>query len=740
MRVAGLSRRRFLATSALAAGATVVGIGSAPAAAAAPRRSAARSAARSTYGDLRDIKHVIVVMQENRSFDHYFGSLRGGRGFGDRSTIMLPGGSSVFQQPTSAPGQAATGSQYPWHISDEAVSAYPTANQPPSSSVGGQGSIGTPHSWASQHDAWQGGLMNGWVAAKGSLVTLGYLNRTDIPFHYALADAYTIGDAYHSSVLSATGPNRTFLWSGTINASGQHGHVTPYDGGDEMGRRLRWKTYAETLEDAGVSWRVYQCIDHFSDNGLEYFGNFAVYDTVQDGTPQPGLPLYEQGVATVPEPLTGVSANADNLIAAIAYDISSGVLPQVSWVVANQVFSEHPDGAPDNGAYLVEGILNALNADPDVLNSTLVIINYDENDGGFDHVPPPAAPVGTTDEWYEVEPGSISEPAGPVPIGLGFRVPLILVSPWTRGGWVTSEVSDHSSIIQLIEQWTAAIGTPAICHNVSAWRRLVCGDLTGAFDFTSPVYGLPALPSNVVLADPPNGAYIPSPSTNTMPVQEPGTKPARALPYQPNANLDAITVSSDGSVQADLSLSNNGPYAAKASHFAVYNNVAGAASYADYPTNAPSQYTVAPVRSNATTVVKATVAIGPGTVVGQYDVTVIGPNRFLRHFTGNAFASGITAQSQVAYYPRGLHGLAVLEINVFNHGSSAVTFTIRQSHYSSGTKRIKVPAHGHTSYTIDVLTTNLGWYDVTVTVSGDSAWSRRYVGHLEDGQHSVTGS
>ena len=176
---------------------------------------------------------------------------------------------------------------------------------------------------------------------------------------------------------------------------------------------------------------------------------------------------------------------------AIKTDVLAGTLPQVSWVVTNQAFSEHPDGAPHDGAYYVNQVLKALNADPDVFNSTLVIIDYDENDGQFDHVPPPVPAPGTTDEFY-LE-ASARHPQ-PLPVGLGFRVPLLLISPWTRGGWVTSEVSDHTSVIQFLEKWTEALGKPAICPNISAWRRSVCGDLTGAFDFGHPVFGLPDLP------------------------------------------------------------------------------------------------------------------------------------------------------------------------------------------------------------------------------------------------------
>ncbi|MDQ1729951.1 MAG: phospholipase [Pseudonocardiales bacterium] len=734
-----LSRRGFLGAAAAVTGTAVVGA----ALPATDAQASAKPAEESRpHGDLRDIKHVVILMQENRSFDHYFGSLKGVRGFGDRATITLPGGLSVFQQPTTPPGTAVTSTQFPWHLSDAPASAYPAGHQPSSSEVGAQGYGGTSHSWDDQHGAWFGGLMNGWVFAKGGPTTLGYLDRTDIPFHYALADAYTVGDAYHCSVLSATGPNRTYLWSGTIDAQQRFSSFVAFNGGDELGKNLLWEPYAETLQKAGISWRVYQGADDFGDTGVEYFKNFAQFDPAQGGTPAPGNPLYDNGVANVPEPLTGLTANADNLANAVRADVVAGTLPQVSWVVTNQAFSEHPDGAPNDGAYYINGILQALNADPDVFNSTLVIIDYDENDGQFDHVPPAVPSPGTKDEFFFEGSGALKN-AGltqPMPVGLGFRVPLILISPWTRGGWVTSEVSDHTSVIQFLEKWTEALGAPAVCPNISAWRRNVCGDLTGALDFTSPVFGLPKLPKTAVIGDPAGGSYRPPVTTNAMPAQESGTKPARSLPYQPNANLDGFTFGSNGAVQAKLSFSNSGPHVRKASHFAVYNNIEPDQSLRDYPAKFPGQYTVDPSDTIWNTTVPGTLEIGAGSGDGAYDLTVIGPNRFLRHFTGDVNAAGVTAQVEAAYYQARFGPKPKLVLELTNGGESSVTFTVASNNYSKAQpKTYHVSARGRATHVVDPLASSNGWYDLSVTVSGDNSWSRRYTGHLEDGRNSITG-
>jgi phospholipase C len=715
-----LSRRGFLGAAAAVTGAVAAGAvlpGAAQANDAAQAKDAAKPSRPRRYGDIRDVKHVVILMQENRSFDHYFGTLRGVRGFGDRSTIQIPGGASVFAQPTT-PGQ----SQYPWRMSDTPASG---STSPETLA---QTSAGLGHSWEDQHGAWAGGMMNGWVQYKGSVRTMAYLDRGDIPFHYALADAYTVGDAYHCSVLSATGPNRTYLWSGMIDAAAKFG-PTAFNGGDESD--LKWQTYAEALQDAGVTWRVYQGSDNYGDNGLEYFTRFE--------TAQPGSALYDNGVRTVPEPSTsGVTDNADNLAAAIRADVLAGSLPQVSWVVTDQAFSEHPDGAPEDGAYYVHGILKALNADPDVFNSTVVIIDYDENDGFFDHVPPPVPATGTADEFYYEAALEAYGVTKPLPIGLGFRVPLLLISPWTRGGWVTSEVSDHTSVIQFLEKWTAAIGRPARCAYISDWRRRVCGDLTGAFDFGSPVFGLPKLPDTPVI-----GLDLdsqPTPTTNALPPQEPGHKPARALPYQPNANLDSFGFGTGGRIQARLSFSNAGTHVSRASHFSVYNNAAPAPTLASYPAAYPGQYTVDPSRSVWAKAVTGTVEIGSGAGDGRYDLTVVGPNRFLRHFTGDATGSGRTAQVEAVYYDGGFGPRPRLSLRLVNTGAKAVTFTVEANDYSSDRARTyHVLAHGSATHSVDPLEHGSGWYDLSVTIGGDSSWLRRYVGHLENGADSITG-
>jgi phospholipase C len=652
--------------------------------------------------------------------------MRGVRGFADRSTITLPGGKTVWEQPQTPTVGAAT--QFPWRLSG--ATQYRGAT-PPSPEIGAANYPGTSHGWDDQHAAWYGGVMNGWFFAKGGPTTLGYLDRHDLPFHYALADAYTIGDAYHCSVLSATGPNRTYLWSGSINADKKYGSFVANNGGDELGRFLPWEAYGETLQRAGVTWHVYQCADDFGDNGMEYFELFAKLDPTQGGTAQPGNVFYDNGVKNVPEPITGLNGNADNINAAIRSDVVNGTLPQVSWVVNNQFFSEHPVTAPSNGAYFLRGLLEALNADPDVFNSTVVIVNYDENDGQFDHVPPPIPAPGEVDEFVT---GTLTQfgVAAPVPNGLGFRVPLILVSPWTRGGWVTSEVSDHTSVLQFLETWTAAIGTPALCPQISPWRRQVCGDLTRAFDFANPVYGLPSLPDTGALI--PEVRYTPLPGDNAMPSQEPGTKRARPLPFQPNANLLGFSTAG-GTTRAELELSNIAPFAAKASHFSVYNNRSGVRALSAYPAAFPGQYTV-PTGQTIT----GAGAVGASAGDTAYDITVVGPNRFLRRYIGDAAGAGANVSVTADFYDGNSSARPKLKLWLENNGVMSVAFTVTSNHYATlSPQEVDVDHGGKEAWVFDALSNSDGWYDVTVTVNSDASWSQRLVGHLETGETSISG-
>lgn len=432
-----LTRRRLLKGAA--------GIAAAAAAALMPpniRRVLAQNPV--SRGSLRNIKHVVVLMQENRSFDHYFGTLAGVRGFEDPGALKLANGKPVFYQPDA---ESPNGYLLPFHLDTQTSSAQKIPS--------------TSHAWAVQHEAWNGGRMDQWLPAhrkadgfKGPYV-MGYYKRADIPFQFALAEAFTLCDAYHCSVFGPTWPNRMYLMTGTIDPEGLNGGPIINNKAPTGG--YTWTTYPERLQQAGVSWKVYQQRDSYGCNMLK---NFRIFQDAEAGSA-----LHSRGMQVDPD-------------GQFEYDARNDKLPAVSWIIPTSFQSEHPDYMPADGAAFVASKIDAIAANPDVWAKTVFILNYDENDGLFDHVPPPVPPANTPHEFI-----------GGLPIGGGFRVPCIIVSPWTAGGWVSSAPSDHSSVLQFLEKFTG-VREP----NISEWRRRTFSDLTSALRFRESASAPPVLP------------------------------------------------------------------------------------------------------------------------------------------------------------------------------------------------------------------------------------------------------
>ncbi|HEY5296441.1 MAG TPA: phospholipase C, phosphocholine-specific [Verrucomicrobiae bacterium] len=431
-------------------------------------------------GSLKDIKHVVLLMQENRSFDHYFGTLAGVRGFNDPAALTLPDGRSVFHQPDP---QNPDGYLLPFHLNTRKSSAQKIPS--------------TNHSWPVQHAAWNNGKMDQWISAHRQAdgangpYTMGYYTRADIPFQFALAEAFTICDAYHCSLMGPTWPNRMYWMTGTIDPDGKNGgpvisNTIPPEG-------FSWTTYAERLEKAGVSWKAYQQEDNYGTNVLEFFNQFR--NAPKDS------PLYLKGMAR-------------GLAGQFEYDAMNDRLPAVSWIFAPSYQCEHPDYMPADGAVFVAGKLDAIAANPEVWAKTVFILDYDENDGIFDHVAPLVPPPGTAHEFVKG-----------VPIGSGFRVPCIIISPWTAGGWVCSQPFDHTSVLQFLEKFTG-VREP----NISDWRRQTFGDLTSVFRFDDHAAEPPVLPdtSGPLALARYEAAHLPKPpipgTDQSLPMQEEGQR------------------------------------------------------------------------------------------------------------------------------------------------------------------------------------------------------------------------
>jgi phospholipase C len=425
----------------------------------------AAAAVPTQHAPLSDIKHVVYLMMENRSFDHYFGTMAGVRGFGDKNAI--PG---VFRQAGYTPGKGPDphGHLPPFHLDTKDLASYAECVDD------------ITHDWAPQHLSRNGGKMDGWLTTHlkqdgpsiGPL-TMGYYEQPDIPLYRALAEAFTICDHYYCSVLGPTDPNRVMWFSATIDPAGTHGGPcleTLTDNRAAQFGRFTWRTMPENLQEASVSWKVYQdASDLTLLNPLLYFKNF-VDDTTYLGKNANGGFSYPT---------------------AFVADVAAGTLPSVSWVFPDFLACDHPSAPPILGEQLVAGVLRTLVSNPAIWEKTALVISYDENGGFFDHVPPPVAPHNTPGEYLTVDP--LPAAAGGIrgPVGLGFRVPCLVVSPYSRGGFTCSATFDHTSQLKFLET-RFGVDVP----NLSKWRRETVGDMTQAFSFgRSPHDGVPAMPN-----------------------------------------------------------------------------------------------------------------------------------------------------------------------------------------------------------------------------------------------------
>ena len=651
-------------------------------------RAASIPAARRT-GSVQDVEHVVVLMQENRSFDHYFGTMRGVRGFGDPHPATLPNGRSVWRQPAGP------------ELKDEVLPFRPDLED-----LGLAFIQDIDHGWKSQHGAFASGDYDGWVPAKNTPVTMAHLARQDIPFHFALADAFTVCDAYHAGVIGPTDPNRYYMWSGWVGNDGK-------GGGPEIENFVRgysWTTYPERLQKAGVSWKIYQdegngldatgawgntllnpYIGNYGDNALLYFDAYR--------NAQPGDPLYDNA-RTGTQAKNTPDGEPAPFFDILRSDVQNGTLPQVSWIVAPEAFSEHPNWPANYGAWYVAKVLDALTSDPDVWAKTVLFLTYDENDGFFDHRVPPYPNVGalngrstvsTANELYTGTHGVTG------PYGLGVRVPMTVISPWSVGGWVCSETFDHTSLIRFMET-RFGVAEP----NITPWRRTVCGDLTSAFDFSKSPSPAPTISVDTSGYAPPDKtrhtSYVPTPpNRQSLPTQEEGVRPARPVGYVVSVDLG---VSKDA---LRFSIKNRGSLGAHLQ--ARSRTVKGA----------PFSYTVGAGHDLEPTLRAS----------GRYDVSFHGPNGFFRRFSGTTKAPLLRV--------KGRRKDGNLVLTLVNQSSSRLTVHVADAYGADRTvtvrrnrrRKVRIPFTHR-------------WYDVVVTVAGHPAYRRALAGHFENGAPSTS--
>lgn len=667
-------------------------------------------------GTIEDVQHVVILMQENRAFDHYFGTLHGVRGFGDPHPLPVPdtlnfSGKTVWSQrdQTITP----TGFTLPFHLDTKADAALIRT-------------IGAHHAWADAQAAWNNGAIHSWPTYKGSQ-SMGYFSEQDIPFQFALANAFTICDAYHCSFHGSTVPNRHFLWSGT-NDPLQKGHgpvlANQYgtiDGGDPDGG-YSWTSYPERLEKAGISWHIYDAMtDNFPLNPLV---GYRQYREALKGTSGSSAALKCKALS------------ARNL-AQLRQDVLNDQLPQVAWIIAPQESSEHPGpSSPAQGADYTAQVISALIANPTVWSKTVLFLMFDENDGFFDHMPPPSVPsprvhleggstyagasnIDTKGEYHLNKSTDEADLAHPEymgrPYGMGPRVPMYVISPWSKGGWVNSEVFDHTSVIRFLEQRFGVMEP-----NISPWRRAVAGDLTSAFNFAAPERApFPAMPATAAGAKQATSFVTTKtpavPKKQVLPTQAVGARPSRALPY----TLDASIKPTAAHNKLVLALSNKGKAAAVFHVYDLLNLEEG-----------PSRYTLA----HGTDMDVIVQQIAPGQ---KYNLWILGPGGFHRQLGGRLAPQGansgrdpeITVQYDVAE--------SLLRVAIKNAGQQLLTFsTCAIAHSKQSESKFILAPEECTKLSWDVKPYG-NWYDVVITSPTRPDYVCRMSGRIENG-HDLT--
>ncbi|MGK6352270.1 phosphocholine-specific phospholipase C [Parapedobacter sp. DT-150] len=667
---------------------------------------------------IKDVEHIVILMQENRSFDHYFGAMKGVRGFGDRFPIPLESGQRVFHQ---SDGEKIV----PPYRADRKKSNAALIN-------------GTPHNFPDTQAAWNQGKYGFWPLFK-TPYSMAYYTREEIPFQYAMAEYFTICDAYYCSIATGTDPNRIVFWSGSVlNPDKRAAGINCTDADSEpvnlrcwikgempepgytyQGSAFTWPTIPDVLQEAGISWRIYQ---DPNDNWTGAMHGCLAFESFRNA--KPGDPIYENGMRHWS-------------LQDLANDVKNNTLPQVSWILPSQSNSEHP-GAPSSpyrASNFTHEVLSAITSNPDVWSKTVFFLTFDENDGLFDHLPAPAVPSYNLDNtlagkstldvagmYFHNDKDNLEDTAtkrvyidqrdtisGNLrPWGMGPRVPMYILSPWSKGGWVDSAVADHTSVAQFIEK-RFGVTVPAI----SPWHRAISSDLTSAFDFVTPNDPkFPVMPDtsgfekiDAASKELPKAAAPVQPSKL---YQEKGTRFSRALPYQLHCTLQYRK--DDGQVQ--LVFENKGH---KGAVYHVYDM--------KRLHLIPRRYTVEATKS-------LTDEWDVKDTAGAYDLEVYGPNGYFHKITGNI--KDIEPEIQLEYD----HAKSGISILLRHHSATPLSIEIMANAYDYP-KSDPIVLHPKKALRRYInLKKSDNWYDFTIKTA--SGFLHRFAGRVETGKHSVS--
>ena len=574
------------------------------------------------------------------------------------------------------------------------------------------------HDWTTTHVAWNDGNNDQWVPQKGT-TTMAHLTRSDIPFHYALADAFTVCDAYHCSLLGPTDPNRYHMWTGWVGNDGKNGG--PVIDNAEAG--YDWSTYPELLQNAGVSWKIYQDIGE----GLDASGFWGwTGDNPYIGNYGDNSLLYFHQYQNAPQgrPLAEKARTGTNILQAARSSTSSAGRTEAASCRRSPGSSRPkptpsiPTGPPTTAPGTSRRSSTSSPPNPEVWSKTAFFLMYDENDGFFDHMVPPVAAQSraqgksTVDTTNEIFAGNSEYPAGPY--GLGVRVPMIVISPWSKGGYVNSEVFDHTSLIRFIEKRFGPQHPGLTEPNITKWRRAVTGDLTSAFNFISPNDAKVPLPSTAAYVPPDNQRhpdYVPTPPTDRrFPPRSQGRAPPAPCPMSSTFTVRPISPSRTFRID----FGNTG----KAT--AVYHVRSGNTK------PGPWTYTVSPARALR----QLDTLNNPQRA---YDLSVYGPNGFLRSFKGSTSGKNKANLRNQHRYDNVGHGIT---LEIANRGA-----TCQVSHLRRLLRKEQITHNLRAGEALTKhwnLKKSYGWYDFVIEVNTDPTFQRHIAGHVETGEESMT--
>jgi phospholipase C len=788
-----------------------------------------------------DAEHIVLLMQENRSFDHTYGTLQGVRGFNDPRAITLPNKNPVWLQMNE---KGETFAPFRFDIKGTKVTWMSSL----------------PHSWADQVDARNNGKYDQWLISKRSghreyaamPLTMGYYSREDIPFYYSLADAFTVCDHNFCSSLTGTTPNRLYFWTGTIREKPDAQSMARVWNDDaDYDTMAGWKTFPERLEENGISWKVYQneisagvgftaeedaWLGNFTDNALEFFTQYQVklsaeyiahlpkaaaqlkeaiskqQQLMTAGTPPADSSekisqrieqlekqlaeneadqkqytrerynrlsptekaIHDKAFATNRKDpfyhqltsLTYQDGNAQrqvqipkgDVLHQFREDVNNGQLPTVSWIVAPENFSDHP-GAAWYGAWYISEVMDILTKNPEVWKKTIFILTYDENDGYFDHLPPFVPPhpdkpgsglssknIPTHEEHVGLQQQSNPKRARESAIGLGYRVPLVIASPWSRGGWVNSEVFDHTSSLQFLEKFLShKTGKKIEEPNISAWRRHMCGDLTSVFRaYNGEKLAKPAFLDKEDFIESIHKAQFKNPPSNFkaltpqeiaaahqlpgmasfMPVQEKGIRSSCALPYE--LYVDATIHPGNQSIGITFTAANQ-----------VFGQAAAGAPFHVY---APGMYKQEAVKAWA-------YAVAAGDTLNDkwlmndfennlYHLRVYGPNGFFREFAGTPADPLVHVTARYSQPKKGSPTGNIM-LHLFNASNQPQVIEITDNSYKTPKRTLTIQPTTSAKRQATVILTlaaSFHWYDFTVSIKGHPHYQRRYAGRVETGK------